>query len=462
MHKKFSIKLGYIPISKFVFSWEDAKKYKQLIEDKLKEWSIDYVNIDTVVKDGMIYRMEDIDTVVEYLKSKKVDAIFCPHCNFGTEEVVGLIGRKMGVPLLLWGPRDEHPNLDGTRLRDTLCGLMASSKVLGKLGVPFNYIENCRLDDKEFREGFERFIRVASVVKGMRNMRIGQVGSRLDFFWTTIINESQLLKKFNIQVLPIDMVDVISAVRKRAGRNEKKYAEELKILKKEIDLEGFEDESVLLNLLALRDELLALAEKECLSGFAIHSLSIREGLGIYTSYADAFLTEMGIPVAMETDIHGAISSILLQHASMNDGPTFLVDITIRHPENENGILLWHGSIPLSLRDQKVRPRLDKHWILKSPYSGMTHWKLKSGDITLMRFDEVSGKYRMGTGEAKTIPGPATLNNYVWVEVSDWKRWENKLIYGPYIHHISCAYGKYSSIFKEVIRYFPEIEFESFD
>ena len=114
MHKNFSIKLGYVPISKFVFSWEDAKKYKQLIENKIKEWGIDYVNIDSVVKDGMIYQMKDVDSMVDYLKNEKVDAIFCPHCNFGTEGVVGLIGRKMGVPCLLWGPRDEHPNPAGT------------------------------------------------------------------------------------------------------------------------------------------------------------------------------------------------------------------------------------------------------------------------------------------------------------------------------------------------------------
>ena len=461
--KSFKIKLGYIPISKFVFSWEDAKKYKQLIEDELKQWGIEYVNIDALVKDGMIHEMKDIDAVVDYLKKEKVDAIFCPHCNFGTEAIVGLIGKKMEVPLLLWGPRDEEPNPDGTRNRDTLCGLMASSKILVKLGVPFTYIENCSVDDKEFKEGFDRFIRVASVVKGMKNMRIGQVGSRIDFFWTTIVNESQLLEKFNIQILPIDMIEIIRAVKERAQKDKNKYVEELKLLKKDVDLEDFSDEKVVFNLFALRDELLSLAEKESLSGFAIQTFfSIVEELGTYTTYTDAILADLGLPVSIETDIHGAVSSVLLQHAIMNDGPTFLADITMRHPQNEKGILLWHCSFPLSLKDPDVRPRLGQHWILKSSYSGMTHWRLKQGEITLVRFDEAGGKYRIGAGEAKTIAGPDTLNNYIWVEVKDWERWEKKLIYGPYIHHISCAYGRHGSIFKEATRYFPEIEFEYFD
>ena len=81
--------------------------------------------------------------------------VFLPHCNFGTESATGLIDKKLGVPVLLWGPRDEAPLADGTRLRDSLCGMFAASKVLGKIGVPFTYIENCRVDDEAFSQGMD-------------------------------------------------------------------------------------------------------------------------------------------------------------------------------------------------------------------------------------------------------------------------------------------------------------------
>ena len=36
----------------------------------------------------------------------------------------------MGLPVLLWGPRDERPDENGVRLRDSQCGLFATGKVL--------------------------------------------------------------------------------------------------------------------------------------------------------------------------------------------------------------------------------------------------------------------------------------------------------------------------------------------
>ena len=170
--------LGVCPIGKFVFSHEDAMRQKRAILDKLDEWGVAYRTIDDVVPDGMVRDQKHVDPVVEHFRREGVDALFVPHCNFGTEGAVGMIGRKLGVPVLLWGPRDEAPLADGSRLRDSLCGMFASSKVLTKLGVPFSYIENCRIEDPAFERGLRRFMGAASVVKAMRSMRIAQVGVR--------------------------------------------------------------------------------------------------------------------------------------------------------------------------------------------------------------------------------------------------------------------------------------------
>jgi hypothetical protein len=93
---------------------------------------------------------------------------------------------------------------------------------------------------------------------------------------------------------------------------------------------------------------------------------------------------------------------------------------------------------------------------------MSHWKAKEGELTLLRFDECGGEYRLGCGEVETIPGPYNQNNYVWVRVQDWKRWERKLIYGPYPHHISAVYGRYLEVVREAVRYIPGVILELFD
>lgn len=81
-----------------------------------------------------------------------------------------------------------------------MCGLFASSKVLYKLGVPFSYIENCRVDDKAFQTGLDRFLRAADIVRRLKRARIGVVGNRIDFFGSTIIGGNDLLERFGIEL----------------------------------------------------------------------------------------------------------------------------------------------------------------------------------------------------------------------------------------------------------------------
>ena len=77
--------------------------------------------------------------------------------------------------------------------------------------------------------------------------------------------------------------------------------------------------------------------------------SLQDAMGIMPCLANAILTDEQIPVTCETDIHGAITSVMVQAASMNQAPTFFADLTIRHPENANGELLFHcGNFPVSL------------------------------------------------------------------------------------------------------------------
>lgn len=458
------LKLGFVPIGKFVFSHKDALNYKKQIEERLNKWKINYVSIDKVIPDGMVRDQKHVLPVVEFLKKEKIDGLFIPHCNFGTEGAAGMIAKGSGVPVLLWGPRDEKPLRDGTRLRDTLCGLFATSKVLHKLGVPFTYIENCRVEDKEFKEGIENFIRVLSVVKSFKDMRIGQIGSRIDFFWTTIVNESELLEKFGIEILPVDMVEFIEKIRQNTKRREKEYKNEFKKFNKEIKFSGFKKEESILHLFSMRDVMIEMAESEGISAYAIQSfMSLCRSLGAMVEFATAMVSDIGIPVACETDIHGAISSVILQAASLNKEKIFLADLTVRHPFNDNAVLLWHCSSPLSMVAKNSKKEVSTHWIIPGIPSGSCHWRLKDGEITVMRFDGDRGEYRIISGEGRTVPGPYTKNVYVWMEVKNWKEWERKFIEGPYIHHVAVNYGKYSSIIEESVKYLPgNIKFEKLD
>ena len=450
--------MALCPMGKFVFSNEDAVKYKELIQSKLKQWEVPFVDLEGVLEDGLVKDQSHVDVAVEHFRQAGVDSLFLPHCNFGTEGAVGMIASKLAVPTLLWGPRDEAPLADGTRLRDTLCGLFASSKVLHKLAVPFTYIENCRIDDDAFERGIDTFRRAVNVADALTNgIRIGLIGQRIDFFWTTIINESELLQRFKVEVLPFDMAEFIEAMKDRARRGRAGYEKEVRQLRKTWRIEGIDDDAPFVNVLAVRDQTLALAQEHGLDGIALRTfMSIINAAGAYCSYAVSAIAET-LPLGHESDVHGAISDLLLRRAALGREIAYLGEFTVRHPENDNAILLWHASAPASLCHEDESPELGFHWILPSDLSGMVHFRLQDGPLTVARFDGDHGQYQLAIGEGESTPGPHTLNNYVWMEVDDWPGWEKKLIQGPFIHHVALAYGHYAEALVEACRFVPGLE-----
>lgn len=447
--------VGLCPIGKFVFSNEEAVRYKQLLQARFKDWQIDYVDLEGVLEDGLVKDQSHVDKAVDHFKRADIDCLFLPHCNFGTEGAVGMIAKKLGVPTLLWGPRDEAPLPDGRRLRDTLCGLFASSKVLHKLGVPFTYIENCRLEDEAFSKGVDAFLRAVNVARLLQQgIRIGLIGQRIDFFWTTIINESELLERFRVEVLPLDMVEFIEAVRNRVEKTADAYAQEVQKIRRAYKVEGFDSDTPLMNVLGVRDQMLALADRHGLDGLAFQGfMSIIKATGSYCSYAESIVSEK-LPVAAESDLHGVISALMLQRVLFNTEAAYLAEFTIRHPQDENGILLWHEGAPLSLCHPTDRPMIGYHWILPGSSSGMLHFRLKDGLITVARFDGDHGDYRLAVGEGVSMEGPRTLNNYLWMKVDDWAAWERKLIEGPFIHHVAMAYGHHAEALVGACKYIP--------
>ena len=206
------IKLGYAPTRRSIFSAPDAVKYRGLTRQRLEELGIEFVDIDDINDEGLLYDENDRLKIVEKFKREKIDGLFLPHCNFGTEYLCGRLAKDMGVPVLLWGPLDERPEPNGVRLRDTQCGLFATGKVLRRFQVPFTYMTNCRLSDPVFERGIKDFLAVCNVVKTFRHIRILQIAPRPYDFWTTMCNEGELLEKFNIQLAPIPMPELMDAV----------------------------------------------------------------------------------------------------------------------------------------------------------------------------------------------------------------------------------------------------------
>lgn len=441
------IKLGYAPTRRSIFSAPDAIKYRGLTKDKLLQMGVELVDIDDINSEGLLYDDGDVAPILAKFQKEGVNGLFVPHCNFGTEYVVARLAKALHVPVLLWGPRDERPDENGIRLRDSQCGLFATGKVLRRFQVPFTYMTNCRLTDPEFERGVRDFLAVCNVVRVFRGIRILQIAPRPFDFWSTMCNEGELLEKFNIQLAPIPMPELTGEVKKAKEEGEE-VQQIMEYCRRAMDVRITDAE--LENVAALKVAMKRLAQKYGCKAVAIQCWNALQGeLGIMPCAANSLMNEEGIPVVCETDIHGAVTALLAEAAAMNETPSFFADWTVRHPDNENGELLQHcGPWPISCAGEK--PSIG--YPLAFDYPGAVEAEAKHGELTICRFDGDNGQYSLLLGNAKGIPGPYTKGTYLWIEVKNWKRLEAKIVEGPYIHHCVGIHRNVVPVLYEACKY----------
>ena len=393
------IKLGFVPTRRSIFSAPDAIKYRGLTADRLREIGVDIVDIDDINEEGLLFDDSHIEPIVKKFRAEGVDGIMLCHANFGTEYVCARLARELGLPVLLWGPRDERPEPDGTRLRDSQCGLFATGKVLRRFQVPFTYMTNCRLTDPEFERGVWDFLAVCNVVKTFKHTRILQMATRPFDFWSIMCNEGELLEKFNIQLSPIPMTELVQAVRD------------------------------------------AQADEQAMAAMLAH---INDSFEICIP-EDKVPAVAGLAIAMKrlVEKYGCNAGAIQCWNALQD------DWTVRHPDNENGELLQHcGPWPCSCA--AVKPKLT--YPLAFDHPGALTAEAKHGDLTLARFDGDNGEYSLLLGNARGIDGPAGMGTYLWVEVDNLKRLEAKIVEGPYIHHCVAIHANVVPVLYEACKY----------
>jgi len=318
------------------------------------------------------------------------------------------------------------------------------------MNVKYSYIYNVPADSVEFAKGYLTFVRYANVIKDLNGLKIAKIGDRPGPFLSVQTNEAMLLTNLNISVVPIGAAGIIAAADAIIEKKENDFNEYLASLRKRFDVSAMSEDALekcaALKIAvgkAIADTGASVAAFECWSAFYAY--------GVIPCVILGDLADEGIPLSCECDINGAISQAILRAANLYDESVFLADLTIRNPQNDNSELLWHcGPFPFSLKSTGCAAAL---------VSGQEQFMLKDGELTLARFDDCGGKYYLFTGECRTTTGPETMGTYTYIEVDDWKRWEEKLVFGPYIHHIGGVYGRYLPVLREVARYL-NLEFDN--
>jgi L-fucose isomerase-like protein len=274
-----------------------------------------------------------------------------------------------------------------------------------------------------------------------------------------MVNEGELLERFGIQIVPITLIEIGNAMEHIIKSRQAFIESEIRRIRRRVSCNSVNNVK-LSKIAAMKHAIKEWSIEQNLSAVAIQCWSaMQDAFGIMPCYINSELAEEFLPVACETDIHGAVTAALTQAACMGRTPVFFADVTIRHPENDNAELLWHcGPFPYSLKKDGSEASIGEHYILDSKCPGINEWEIKGGsDISICRFDGDNGQYRLFAAKGRGIEGPKTRGTYVWIEFKDWPRIEKTLIFGPYIHHVAGIHENVIPVLKEAVRYMPGID-----
>lgn len=460
----YKVRIGLVPTRRDctprqgAFNWEFAEERGKAIVKYIKENystdTVEYVDLKGVIDVETLWSVKDVNKVVEHLRANKVDALLIILANFGNEEAVGELTKKMEKPVLLWAPQDDTFYEDGMRMTDSQCGSFAAAKMMHRMNVKFSFVESCFVYDDAFKDALMRFARVSCAVKNFIGMKIGQIGLRPKPFCSVEFNEGQLMEEFDIHVIPINLAVVQSRFNKILEERKEEVKAGADKIRSMYDLDKISDENaekIYAFVLLYKD----LFEEYDLSAMSAECWSAMPTLvGAKQCVAYSILSDMGYISSCESDMHAAITQVMLKCLTMGEKPPFLGEFTVRHPTDRNAELLWHcGQFPYSMRKVGAPCRVNAF---------CAYVPGKDGHYTVARIDQDHGKYSVIFGECDTVDGPYTHGTYIWGKFKDLNKFERKLIEGAYIHHVSEIEGSLCEEIKDFCKFLGNLKADPVD
>jgi L-fucose isomerase-like protein len=153
---------------------------------------------------------------------------------------------------------------------------------------------------------------------------------------------------------------------------------------------------------------------------------------------NGMMTDEGIMMGCETDVHGTIS-MLIQHF-LSDAPAFFADL-VTFNEAENTALLWHcGAASVSMAARREAAKLEKHSI----GTGTTtlEFALRPGRATVSRLGPIGEAYRLLILSGEALPTGMLLrgDNLLFRTDLPVRQVIDRIIERGIEHHYSVSYG----------------------
>lgn len=441
MEKKMTV--GLIVGNRGFFPDHLCEEGKAKIEEVLKAKGLNVISLsEKDTKFGSVETLADTKKCVELFKKNRenIDGIIVTLPNFGDETAVADTIRncEIDVPLLIHAWPDEITRMDIANRRDSFCGKISVCNNLVQYGIPFSLTKLHTVDpqSKSFANDLSRFTGICRVVKGLKNIKIGAIGTRPDAFKTVRYSE-KILEDNGISVHVIDLSQIFSEIKK-LDDGSRQVKESLEQLRNYTDNSSISANS-LLKIAKLKAAIDAWINENELSGVAIQCWpSMQENYGIMPCAAMSMLSNSLVPAACEVDITGTLSMYVLQLVSGT--PSAIVDWNNNYGEDENKTVFFHCSnLPVSFFEKSKMHISDiiAGTLGEENAQGTISGRIKPSPFTFLRLttDDTYGDIRGYTGEGKITDDELdTFGGYGVAEIAQLQELMKFVCENGFEHH----------------------------
>lgn len=465
------VKLGLIAVSRdcFVISLSEKRK-DAIIKDYTSRGGKIY-GAKTVVENET-----DMLKAVKEVKDAGCNALVVFLGNFGPETPETLIAENFGGPVMFAAAAEETGKDLVSGRGDAYCGMLNCSYNLGLRHIPAVIPEYPVGTAEDISHMISDFVPVARAIIGLKSLKVITFGPRPQDFYACNA-PIQPLYDLGIEVQENSELDLF--VSYKAHKNDKRIPSVVNDMANELGKNGNTYPDLLSRMAQFELTLLDWAENNKGSrdyvAFADKCWpAFPKEFGFEPCYVNSRLTGMGIPVACEVDIYGAVSEYI--GACVSGDTVTLLDINNSVPSDMFGNDI-KGKFDYTLKDTfmgfhcgntsscklvngKIKYQLIQNRILENGNTpdftrGTMEGDIKPGDVTLFRMQGTSdSKISCYVAQGEVLPVAThsfgSIGVFAIPEMGRFYR--NVLIEKHFPHHGAVAFAHIGKPLFTLFRY----------
>jgi L-fucose isomerase-like protein len=451
---------GVIIATRNIFNSELAVTARKKVLDKLEKMRYNYLILPSdATPTGNIEGYEDAIKCAKYFKQHagQIEGIVVILPNFGDElGVVNTIHMAgLNVPVLVQACDDDNDRVDVKSRRDAFCGKLSVCNNLYQYGIKFTdtTYHTYSLDSTEFEKDLRKFAGICRVVKGLKGLRVGAIGTRPIGFQTMRVSE-KILQKYGITVVPVDLSEILAAAEK-IDENTKQVKEKVESIKEYGTCHILHEGQI------RKQARFGLAVEQWIEAndIQISALqcweSIEKNYGCAACVTMSMMGEKLMPSACEVDIAGTIGMYALALAAQR--PSALLDWNNNFAEDREKVVCTHCSnYPKSFFENEIEiGSLDILGTVlgQEDTFGAIKGKVAPGDMTFFRIstDDPKGIIKSYLGEGEITDDPYGMDGGIAVcRVSNLPALMKYMCRNGFEHHVGMVRGHVADILDEAI------------